>query len=280
MILTLKLLLTPILITLATLTGRRWGPAVSGWLIGFPLTSGPVSVILALQYGSGFASQAAVGNLGGLASICAFCLIYTFVSRSASAWFSLATAIAAYLAATILWNQFTLSLWPTVLIALGANVAVIWLIPKGNVTPPDAPVPSWDIPVRIVVATSFVLALTTAASVLGPQLSGLITPFPIFGSVLAVFAHRQQGAHAARHFLRGHAISLFGFAAFFIMVGTLLPALAPAWTYLLATGAAIGVNSATLRVINGSRPRPLPEPGACGDSATTVPGSDPAGSPR
>ncbi len=53
MVLVLKLLLTPILITLATLGGRRWGPGLSGWFLGFPLTSGPVSLILALQYGSG-----------------------------------------------------------------------------------------------------------------------------------------------------------------------------------------------------------------------------------
>jgi len=38
-----KLLLTPALLGLVSLAGRRWGPAVSGWLVGLPLTSGPVA---------------------------------------------------------------------------------------------------------------------------------------------------------------------------------------------------------------------------------------------
>jgi hypothetical protein len=66
--------------------------------------------------------------------------------------------------------------------------------------------------------------LTTSAKVQGPQLSGLLTPFPIFGSVLAVFA------------------------AFFLVVGAQLPALAATGTYLLATLAAVTVNGASLRV--------------------------------
>ncbi|HLI06681.1 MAG TPA: hypothetical protein VKV40_08945 [Ktedonobacteraceae bacterium] len=31
-----KLLLTPLLIGLVSLAGRRWGPAVSGWIVGLP----------------------------------------------------------------------------------------------------------------------------------------------------------------------------------------------------------------------------------------------------
>jgi hypothetical protein len=248
MILVLKLLLTPILITLATLAGRRWGPAFSGWFIGFPLTSGPVSVILALQYGAGFAAHAAVGNLGGLACISVFCLAYTATARVRGVWASLGAGVAAYLLATFVWMQFSMSLGATVLISLAVNGLVIWLIPRGAPVPAAAVPSRWDIPARIVIATAFVFALTTSARVLGPQLSGLITPFPIFGSVLAVFAHRQQGPAGARHFLRGHAISLFGFAAFFLVVGALLPALLATGTYLLATLAAVAVNGLTLRV--------------------------------
>jgi hypothetical protein len=248
MILALKLLLTPLLIALATLAGRRWGPAVSGWFIGFPLTSGPVSVILALQHGPAFAARAAIGNLGGLASISVFCLAYTRASRRGNAWASLASGIGAYVLATVLWNQFQLSLWPTVAIALVVNSVVIRLIAKGSAPIPAASTARWDIPARMIVATAFVFSLTTSAAFLGPQLSGLLTPFPIFGSVLAAFAHRQQGPYAARSFLRGHAISLFGFAAFFMVVGGILTALPALWVYALATLAALAVNGFTLRV--------------------------------
>ena len=43
----LKLVLTPLLIGMASVAGRRWGPVVSGWLIGLPLTSAPVVLFLA-----------------------------------------------------------------------------------------------------------------------------------------------------------------------------------------------------------------------------------------
>ena len=58
----LKALLAPLLILLATLAGRRWGPGVGGWLAGLPLTSGPVSLILALEQGPEFAARAALAG--------------------------------------------------------------------------------------------------------------------------------------------------------------------------------------------------------------------------
>ena len=72
----LKVLLAPLLILLATLAGRRWGPAVGGWLAGLPLTSGPVSLILALEQGPEFAARAALGTLFGLISLAAFSFAY------------------------------------------------------------------------------------------------------------------------------------------------------------------------------------------------------------
>jgi len=41
--LALKLTITPFLILAASLASRRWGEAVGGWLVGLPLTSGPVA---------------------------------------------------------------------------------------------------------------------------------------------------------------------------------------------------------------------------------------------
>jgi hypothetical protein len=37
-----KLVLTPLLVAMASLAGRRWGPLLSGWLVALPLTSGPI----------------------------------------------------------------------------------------------------------------------------------------------------------------------------------------------------------------------------------------------
>ena len=83
------------------------------------------------------------------------------------------------------------------------------------------------------------LALTAVAGWLGPQLSGLLAPFPIIASVLATFTHTQRGVDEALRLLRG---LLSGFAAFALFCFTLalaLPALDVAAAFALATGIAV-----------------------------------------
>src|SRR5215470_9349660 len=82
-ILLVKLVVTPVLIAVATLVARRWGPGMAGWLAGFPLTSGPVSVFLALEQGPAFAAGAAVGTLFGLTAMAICCLAYARIAYSA-----------------------------------------------------------------------------------------------------------------------------------------------------------------------------------------------------
>ena len=64
-ILVLKLVLAPLIIGSASLAGRKWGPAVSGWIVGMPLTSGPVIFLVALSHDVGFAANAALGVISG-----------------------------------------------------------------------------------------------------------------------------------------------------------------------------------------------------------------------
>src|SRR2546429_9202228 len=72
----LKVVLTPALIAPATLVGRRWGEAMSGWLVGLPLTSAPVIFFLALDQGTAFATTAALAVLLGTISQAAFADAY------------------------------------------------------------------------------------------------------------------------------------------------------------------------------------------------------------
>src|SRR6266566_6664580 len=104
-----KLLLTPLLIAAVTLAGRRWGPAVGGWLAGLPLTSGPVSLFLVLEQGPAFAAQAAVGTLAGLVGVGCFCLVYARLARSRSWTLATAGGLAAYLAGAALLSRVPLS---------------------------------------------------------------------------------------------------------------------------------------------------------------------------
>ncbi len=242
----LKLVLAPLLIGAATVAGRRWGPGVSGWLAGFPLTSGPVSVFLALEQGPEFAARAAGGTLLGLVSMAVFCLVY---SRLAShrAWLSsAAVGLGAFTACTIVLRPVVVPTPLTfglVCLALGAIVVAIpvTVAPVRAVTPPR-----WDLPARMTVATGVVFSITSLAAWLGSALSGLLSPIPVFALVLAVFAHSSQGPSAAARLLRGVVIGSFAFATFFLVVGTLLTRLGLGATYVLAGLGALAVNGAVL----------------------------------
>jgi hypothetical protein len=248
MLLTLKLLMTPFLIASVTLVGRRWGPGIGGWLMGFPLTSGPVSILLVLQYGKDFAARAAVGTLGGQASVCVFCLAYCLVAPVAGWPVSLGVAIGAFFLSVLCWNAVALALLPTYALTLVFVALVLWWIPAQAVSTRPSEPPRWDLPARMAAAAAFVVALTALAQSLGPQLSGLLSPFPIFSIVIAAFTHQQQGATAARQLLRGVVLGSIGFGCFFLVVGALLPSLSPLWTYLAATLAAVSVNGLVLRL--------------------------------
>lgn len=94
---------------------------------------------------------------------------------------------------------------------------------------------------RMVLAATFVVLITQMANPLGPQLSGLISPFPTFITLLAVFAHVQHGPAAAQQYLRSSVIGSLSFSVFFLVVSLLLVSMGPLWTYPLATIAALAV---------------------------------------
>jgi hypothetical protein len=237
----IKLLITPIMIGGATWAGRRFGVVVSGLLVGLPLTSGPISAFLAYQYGPDFAARTAVGSLAGGISNCVFAVVYVWVSRRAGWRISAAAAVVAYVLSIFALNAVAWRLVSALVGLLLACALAALLIPNRPITRLPGRPPRWDLPARIVAATSLVIALTAAASALGPQLSGLIAPVPIFVVIFSTFTHAQQGATAAATLLRGVVMASVPFAIFFVIVVMLLADWGLGATYLSATLAAICV---------------------------------------
>ncbi len=237
---TLKLLLTPALIGAASLAGRRWGPGVSGWIVGLPLTSGPIAFFLAVNEGVSFARTAAVATLVGAISQALFCLTYGRLAPRFAWPFTLACSVLAFAASTAALRHVTAALVPLLLAVVVALVVTLALMPGRSAARRAAPaLPSWDIPARMVVATAFVVILTGLAPALGPRLTGLLAPFPLYGATLAVFAHRFEGAAPAATVLRGLVLGLFAFAGFFVVLAASIERVAMAAAFGGATLAAL-----------------------------------------
>ena len=98
----LKLIMAPIMIGLASLAGRRWGSAISGWLVGLPLTSGPVIFIIALSQERAFTHDAVQGVLSGIFSLIVFALVYAWATRQLNWILSFAASIIVTLLAVTL----------------------------------------------------------------------------------------------------------------------------------------------------------------------------------
>ena len=98
----------------------------------------------------------------------------------------------------------------------------------------------------MLIATAFVLGLTAAAGLLGPQLSGLLAPFPVFATILGVFTHHFYGANAARLLLRGLITGVFSFAVFFLVIAGLIDRWGIVMAFVLATLAALTLHGVSL----------------------------------
>ncbi len=240
-----KLTLTPLIMFLASAAGRRWGPGVSGWLTGLPLLAGPVSVFVCIEQGPGFAQHAAGATLLGMWSSCAFCLAYDALAARGWAAASLA-AVAAFVAATAMLEGVWLPPWVALLGVFVCAALCLATLRPPSVAPAAASPPRWDMPARLGIAAAFVLVQTGIAGWLGPQLSGLVTPFPIVVILLTAFAHHQLGRAAATRVLRGFLVGMYAFAAFFYVVAVGMERLGPLTAYLLGLAACLAINGLTL----------------------------------
>jgi hypothetical protein len=244
--LTLKLVVTPALIGTATLVGRRWGQSVGGWLVGLPLTTGPVAFFIALEQGPAFGAAAAAGSLAGAVAEAAFAVAY---GRSAprAGWLPcLVAGTAAYAVVAAALQGMALGPLALLAVALAALIVSVRLLPSERLGAAAPPPPWWDVPTRMALATAVVLALTALAPRLGATLSGLLATYPLFAVILTAFGHRQEGAGAAVSVLRGLLFGLFSFVAFCLVLSLGLVRLGIAGAFAAAVVVALLVQGASL----------------------------------
>jgi hypothetical protein len=252
-----KLVLTPLLVASTSLAGRRWGGGLSGWLVALPLTSGPIAFFIAIESGSSVAREAAGGSLLGAVAQVAFAAAYSIAARRVGWVPALGLATAAFFGLAVVVPTLAPGLtYLLLLVVASAFLAVAGRRPV-RATGPVSVAPSWDIPARVIVATVLVVAISGLAPVVGGRFSGILATFPVYGAVLATFAHVTRGPTEAGEVLRGLVAGLIGFGAFFLALGVALESLGIAESFLAALAVGAVVQAATLPLVawSGAAPR-------------------------
>lgn len=239
-LLAVKVLLAPSFVVGASLAARRFGPRVGGLLGALPVVAGPILLVYTLEHGRSFAANAAAGTLLGLVSLTAFVVVYGRLCSHASWVACLLAGWVAFGLGTLLFSGVHLVAEAALTCAFAGFAIGLRLLPAvRNDVPPRPVLPAWDLPLRASCALALVCALTAAAGWLGPQLSGLLAPFPIIASVLATFTQAQCGSEEALRMLRGLLAGFFAFALFCATLALSLRSLGIAPSFMLATGVAL-----------------------------------------
>ncbi|MGE3840441.1 MAG: hypothetical protein AB7I50_02520 [Vicinamibacterales bacterium] len=236
LLLLLKLILVPCLIAGVTLAARRWGLRVGGLLTALPTVAGPTLCFYAVEQGQQFASGAARATLFGLVAVGAFSVVYAHCATRWTWPVSLLAGWGAFGIVTLAIYRVHLGLAVTLAVTVLSLLISRSLLPSISSRPSPVTPPRWDVPLRMLSAVALVVVLTSAADRLGPNLAGVLTPFPIATAIVAGFTHAQHGASAVARFFKGFLPGLCSFAVFCFLLAALLPL----WPVAAALLAALG----------------------------------------
>lgn len=246
-ILLTKLLLGPGLVVAASLAGRRWGAAVSGILVAIPIVLGPILLIITIEQGETFGTEAATSSLLALVALAVFVVVFERTGRSRRWTIATLAGWAAFLAVALVLSEIDALPIVALFAAIGAFALALPMTPRpaapaGERTPP----PAWDLPARAVATAVLIVALTGAADELGPALAGALAPFPVATTVVAAFVLGQDGSAAATELLRGFLRAIFGTVAFCFLVAMLIEPLGTAAAFAIGLAGTLAVQLVVL----------------------------------
>lgn len=223
--LVLRLVLPPLTVLAAGWLQRRVGPRLSGRLVGLPLTSGPLVLVLLLAHGTPTAVVAAQGVLAGQVMVVGFTTVYALGSAACERpWVVLAGALAA-VAALGAAAHLAIASAPWVVGLVVVPIALVAL----RVWRPETTAASGAGPTvpqllaRAGVTGTLVATLSSSARWIGAGLTGVLASVPLVIAVVSPGTHRHSGPATARAMLRGTLTVVPGTASFAAVLAVALP---------------------------------------------------------
>lgn len=252
-LLAIKLVSVPIFILAISMVAHKWGASVSGVALGLPLTSGPVLFFLALEQGTSFAAASALGTLMGLISLCTSCIIFCWSSFKRSSLVSLIGSTGAFFTMTLILNSVSLPSVLSFLSVLGVLLLLCRMCPSGASGSVPHESRRGEIPERMIAATALVFLITGMASILGPRLSGLLTPFPVYTTVMGMSILNSEGPDVSAHFFRGVILGSIITSVFLFLISYFIISLGLIGVFGLATFVATTLECAALYSVNRNK---------------------------
>lgn len=217
----IRVLLAPLAVITGTLAQRRFGYAVSGLILGLPLTSLPLLWLVAVQHGTSFASSMTGALLVGSIAEAVVLWLYARLTIHLSPSLALIGALGAFALAAEAVNLLKLSaLLAGLITAMGFAAALRWwpVTDHAN-TPEEGRSRLW---LRVTMSAVFTVVLVALAGRLGPVLAGLIDALPAMSLMMAFTTHQDHGSGESSRFLQGVTRGSFSYLAAMIVLAELL----------------------------------------------------------
>jgi hypothetical protein len=208
-----RMAVTAAFLLAATVTAERAGPLVGGLVATLPISAGPVYIFLALDHGSAFIAQSALGSLVTNALNIMFALTYVLLAQKRSLGISLGSAFIVWFALSWLtgllhWTLGSAILWNVVTLALA-----LWLsAPLRHVLSPRIHARWYDLVLRAAMVALLVGIVVTLSYRIGPTASGNLAVFPIVLTSIILILHRRVGGPATAAVMSHAVTGLGGFA--------------------------------------------------------------------
>ncbi|MGB8179263.1 MAG: hypothetical protein WCF63_03775 [Acidimicrobiales bacterium] len=217
----IRVLLAPLAVVAGTLAQRRFGYAVSGLILGLPLTSLPLLWLVALQHGTAFASSMTGALLVGSIAEAVVLWLYARLTIHLSPSLALVAALGAFALAAEAVNLLRLSaLLAGLITAVGFAAALRWWpATSGDLAASQGRSRLW---LRVTMSAVFTIVLVALAGRLGPVLAGLIDALPAMSLMMAFTTHQDHGSGASSRFLHGVTRGSFSYLAAMIVLAELL----------------------------------------------------------
>lgn len=212
--LALKMTVTGLFVTLATVIAERLGPTVGALVATLPVSAGPVYVFLALDHDAAFISASAVASLALNAITAIYVTVYVLLAQRRTMWISVSLALAVWLPAALVLGSIQWTARSAFILNLVVFTLCFFIVEPFTFVPmPPATRPWYDFVVRSGMVALLVAAVVMLSFRIGPTGSGVLAVFPVIYTSIMVILHHRVGGPATAAVLANAIPGLAGFGA-------------------------------------------------------------------